>query len=411
MDIALTYSQRERYELQPSKSMILPIGNAVPLDLLQEWQPWSMGNHPVQVVEEATHLGLQIDSSTGGITASITSNIKKAQRAIYGLMGAGLHGKNGVPPKVAITLYKIYILPILLYGMEVLLPSGKELERLANFHRKMLIQLCSLAENVAHPAPFIITGILPAEGLIHKKALIFLRTLSLKEGSIERRLIERQTIMKEKSSWVTRVMELTHKYDLPAVEELLQSLKSKEEWAKVVNKQVSIHCWRAILDLARLYPSLRFLSTSNCAKELPHPLIQDVRSNLRDTYRCMIKLRMVTGTYHLQTNRARFNQLVVDKTCLLCKKEPETRVHLLALCPALEEYRNYYRTCCPVDLPQTPEIWTQVVLDASSDLLQDRVDEDQLPLLEYWGRRYCYTVHAERAKRIATLPTRKRFGL
>jgi hypothetical protein len=43
-----------------------------------------------------------------------------ARRTSYALMGAGLHGLNGLPPAVYIHIYKIYNLPRLLYGLEAI---------------------------------------------------------------------------------------------------------------------------------------------------------------------------------------------------------------------------------------------------------------------------------------------------
>jgi hypothetical protein len=38
-------------------------------------------------------------------------------------MGTGLHGENGLDPETSISLLKTYILPILTYGLEILLPE------------------------------------------------------------------------------------------------------------------------------------------------------------------------------------------------------------------------------------------------------------------------------------------------
>ena len=42
-----------------------------------------------------------------------------------------------------------------------------------------------------------------------------------------------------------------------------------------------------------------------------------------------IKARLMTGTYVLQSNRAKFNQYKVDPTCTLCEDEPEGQEHFL----------------------------------------------------------------------------------
>jgi hypothetical protein len=125
----------------------------------------------------------------------------------------------------------------------------------------------------------------------------------------------------------------------------------------------------------------------------------------------MIKLRMTTGTYQLQTNRRAFNQTPVDTTCLLCKQEPETRKHLIAVCPGLRAIREKFNDECPLEPPMDQDLYTQMVLDPSAAEVKDILGETPIEDLDLWTRRLCYTIHAERTKIIAKLPTRKRYGL
>jgi hypothetical protein len=71
---------------------------------------------------------------------------------------------------------KIYITPVLLYGMELLLPSSKPLEQqLELFQKRILKQILSLPMSCPDPAVYTLTGILPIEAQIHIKALTLLR--------------------------------------------------------------------------------------------------------------------------------------------------------------------------------------------------------------------------------------------
>ena len=49
---------------------------------------------------------------------------------------------------------------------------------------------------------------------------------------------------------------------------------------------------------------------------------------------------LLTGTFILQSNRARFNQNEVDPTCQLCYAESETLTHFLLKCRKLETVRK-----------------------------------------------------------------------
>ena len=48
----------------------------------------------------------------------------------------------------------------------------------------------------------------------------------------------------------------------------------------------------------------------------------------------------MTGTYTLQSNRAKFNQYKIDLTCTLCEEEPEDQEHFLLRCRSLSETRD-----------------------------------------------------------------------
>jgi hypothetical protein len=52
-----------------------------------------------------------------------------------------------------------------------------------------------------------------------------------------------------------------------------------------------------------------------------------------------VKVKLATGNYRLQTNRASFNQLEIDPICQLCGTAPETVVHFVLHCPALQQVR------------------------------------------------------------------------
>jgi hypothetical protein len=65
INIAAEYSRIQRYKLQPSKSMVLPVLSKVPIETLQAIRPWEInGEH------SNPPIGLQIDSNTGGVTTT-----------------------------------------------------------------------------------------------------------------------------------------------------------------------------------------------------------------------------------------------------------------------------------------------------------------------------------------------------
>jgi hypothetical protein len=85
-------------------------------------------------------------------------------------MGTGLHGENGLDPETSISLLKTYILPILTYGLEIVIPKGQILDGIQNYNKKPFRQVLSLAVNVADPA--VLAVILMFQDLGHFRHVI-----------------------------------------------------------------------------------------------------------------------------------------------------------------------------------------------------------------------------------------------
>jgi hypothetical protein len=85
-------------------------------------------------VESALHLGIiRTTSLKDTMIKNIEGNIKKARRSAYGRIGGGYHGNNGLDPDTLIHLFKTYITPVLLYGMELIIPKATPLIQLELF--------------------------------------------------------------------------------------------------------------------------------------------------------------------------------------------------------------------------------------------------------------------------------------
>ena len=78
-------------------------------------------------------------------------------------MPARLHGKNGLDPETAIHVFQIYVSLVLLYGLEVSVPTKHNLALVERFLRTTLKQIISLPTSAATPAIYIFSGVLPAE--------------------------------------------------------------------------------------------------------------------------------------------------------------------------------------------------------------------------------------------------------
>ena len=78
-----------------------------------------------------------------------------------------------------------------------------------------------------------------------------------------------------------------------------------------------------MIETSKLYKSIDYLNTNIYKPGKQHPLIYAKTVSTKDAYRIPIKLKVVSGQYILQTNRARFNQNQVDTKCQLCGEEED----------------------------------------------------------------------------------------
>ena len=108
-------------------------------------------------------------------------------------MSAGFHGNNGLDPSTCIHIMKTYVVPTLLYGLEVITPDKENLEKLEKFHKRMVKRILSLPQNAPDIVPYIISGLIPIEGQIHIKVLTFLYSICLLPStSTENQIAKRQ---------------------------------------------------------------------------------------------------------------------------------------------------------------------------------------------------------------------------
>jgi hypothetical protein len=85
----------------------------------------------------------------------VQTRITTARRTVFALMGAGLHGLNGVNPKVAIHHIQIYVMPRLLYGLEITTLRHNEIQKLEIYVKKLLLkQVQNLPERTANEATY-----------------------------------------------------------------------------------------------------------------------------------------------------------------------------------------------------------------------------------------------------------------
>ena len=93
----------------------------------------------MSVANKATHLGIE-RISTGNNGKELVQTRITTARTVFALMGAGLNGLNGVNPKVTIHLIQIYVMPRLLYGLEITTLKQNEIQKLEIYLKKLLFK-------------------------------------------------------------------------------------------------------------------------------------------------------------------------------------------------------------------------------------------------------------------------------
>ena len=87
-------------------------------------------------------------------------------------MGLGFHSENGLDPDTSIHQLQTYVLPVLVYGMEVVTPKATLMKKLERTYKNFIKQILSLPGTVAYPAVYVLSWAVPVEAVIHKKALM-----------------------------------------------------------------------------------------------------------------------------------------------------------------------------------------------------------------------------------------------
>jgi len=374
----------------------------------------TINKETIQKPDTIVHLGITHHKNYRKTTSTqIQENMEKSRRTLYSLMGAGLHGKNGLKPAACLHLLQVYVIPILTYGLEILLPTRTKLQTLEIVYRKTLKQILSIPTNTADPAVYILAGAMPIESRIHKLALGIYANICRTKNSIEREIAERQLGMEaiNDNSWFSKIRQILAIYELPSSHNILDFPPTKNAWKKMINKAVSE------------YWSLDYLNASNYSNGNVHAALSSVQTSARDIARLPIKLRLLTGTYYLQSNKAALNQNKIDPTCLVCHTEPETLEHFLLYCKVLAETREPYiselkvlikeqHSCIKCNATNTSILNPRSILDPSTVCCG--CDSNCLKTLytfEHVPRRLCFALNTNRNNILKTPPNNKRKGL
>ena len=100
-----------------------------------------------------------------------------------------------------------FIVPRLVYGLEILSLKKNDIENLEKFQRKSLRQIQGLPDKTSNSIVLALLGVLPLESIIQKISLNLFVNISRNEHFIEYDIAERQLVMKgnDEKSWFNLV--------------------------------------------------------------------------------------------------------------------------------------------------------------------------------------------------------------
>ncbi|MEW8545672.1 MAG: reverse transcriptase family protein [Candidatus Thiodiazotropha sp.] len=391
---------RERYCVNPTKCSCLCFN---PLRK-QQTSDLSMAGENIPCEECTVHLG--ISRRVNG-KVNIEEKINLGRKTAYSLMGAGFHSVNGLKTCLNGHVWSTFVVPRLVYGLEILSLKKNEIENLEKFQRKSLRQIQGLPDKTSNSITLALLGMLPLEAVIHKNSLNLFCNIVRNKHFIEFEIAERQLVTKscEEKTWFNLIKLILEVYNLPSIFSLFDQQISKAEWKKIMDNAVHSQIeasWRADVTAKS---SLKYVNPDSLKVGHAHPVWSTVRNTMSDNKRAQLKCKVLTGTYILQGNRAAFNQYTVDATCKLCLAAPETRLHFIANCSAYALEREVYVERLrnnPVlsdslkDNLGDSDFLTQLTLDASVYVTQ----LEELEFLESSSREYIEQIHRKRIARL-----------
>ena len=335
------YGSNHRFQIHPIKSnTIIKSSSKRKTELLNETtEELLLGDNKMEYKTETTHLGLT-RSISGDSKINVEERITMARRTLYSLIKTGVHGTNGLNPRTSSKIYNIYIIPRLLYGLETLHLHKKDIELLSSFHLGTLKRIQSLPSRTATAAVYLLLGQLPIEAELHKRQLSLLHAIAISDNCSLKEIASTQYTVGRPTSFFKRITDILEMYQLPPFDEVMSCRYKKLEWKKMVKKSLYLFGTNKLKEESSEKQTLHMLAVDSLEVGKVHNVWNSVSNTVKDVRKAITKARILTGTYMLQTQKAKFNKSEVDPRCPICRLEDETLQHILTDCPAYNDVRK-----------------------------------------------------------------------
>ena len=333
LDSAHSSSIDNRYSIHPTKSEVAS-RNKLPVKV-------SLGTAVVPYVESVTHLGMARNLVNNN--DNVENRAKQSLNTLYALIPSGLHGENGISPFASRKVMISYVLPRLIYGLEVLVLTKTHIADLERTYCGMLRKLLSLREGTASAAVYLLMGLPPLEAEIHIRLLTTFGAITRMPLCSPMRCLALRQLSTDTvtTGWFRYVQATARRYDMENI--LLSSLLApwgKEAWKSFCKETVTSDWLQKMKENASSKSSMRLLDLQHVSFSAPHHLWPSRGATSKTRVAASYRAKFIAGSYILQSNRARFNQFKVDPTCPLCGNGSEDMTHLLLVCPRLQQSRT-----------------------------------------------------------------------
>ena len=195
-----------------------------------------------------------------------------------------------------------------------------------------------------------------------------------------------------------------YKYGLQSPYELLENPPTKYVWKRAVNEKLVKYWKERLASEALKKTSLQFWNHNNIQYNVCSQVWACAGRDTVSVHKANIHVKLLSGTYILQKNKAKFNQYEVSSLCPLCGVESEDIVHFMLTCEKLEEVRQPFITKLQklITSHHGSHWWIQLVDRGRIQLILDntKLTEINEPVrMQIWdiSRGLCYILHSKRS--------------
>ena len=229
-----------------------------------------------------------------------TVDIKSGRGTIYGLLGAELQVRKGFSPITAHNLWKVYALPRMTYGIEIMPMINKDKEQLEILQKKILKQNQGLPCRAANTGVYVLLGAVPVEMVIERNMLSTFMNIARNKLSVEYHILySRELAMKNENGkiFINKIQEILEKYGLGKVEEI-HSPKAKEAWKIIVKKHQNKFWKETCKEDQKKKKTLEYLQLQEYITK-PHNIWHSVKNSEIDVKAGEIKAKIATSLLKL----------------------------------------------------------------------------------------------------------------